>query len=179
MPKRDPWSRNGAPDRTSRSHLKSVVIAQASVAAVVFLGGTLGSSPVLWWLSVVILWTAYLWHAWALWSSDSIYPRFLNLWPALFARLTTTRRAGRPRFFPGIAVGSALAPLLGSSVWFVYQWVGWKCGMDTDPYSEIPVNRPYLPSIVQLFVIGYYWWTVHKRFKLLSVESRGSASGSE
>ncbi|HEV8400253.1 MAG TPA: hypothetical protein VGQ18_10490 [Gemmatimonadales bacterium] len=156
-----------SPALVARKRLKSAVFAQIGVAAVALVCGRLARSVELWWLSTFILWIAYLRHAWFLWSVDpQTYPRFLNLWPTLFRRLRGgQQQPDAQRFFPAVALEVAFAPLLASSVWFVWQWIGWTCGLDTDRYSEIPVSQPFWPTLIQLFVIGYYWWTVHKRFK--------------
>jgi hypothetical protein len=151
-----------------RKRLKRIVLLETGAAAAALVAGRILSSEPLWFISIIILWAAYFRHALVLWRSDSeSYPRFLNIWPALFSRVRGRKDPSTTPFFPDAALEIVFAPLLGSSVWFVWQWAGWKCGGDVDRYTEIPVSQPWYAGIIQLFVIGYYWWSVRERFRLL------------
>jgi hypothetical protein len=150
----------------ARMRLKTRVFLETGAAVAAVIAGQVLSSEAFWWASILILWVAYVHHARGLWRSDSeSYPRFLNIWPWLFRRARGGKQPSTTPFFPDVALETAFAPLFASSVWFVWQWVGWKCGGDTDRYSEIPISEPFYLGILQLFVIGYYWWTVNRRFK--------------
>ena len=163
-----------------RQRLKGIVLLETGAAGAALVAGRMISSESLWFTSILILWVAYFHHALVLWRADSeSYPRLINIWPALFSRARGRKdsRTTTP-FFPDAAFEITFAPLLGSSVWFVWQWAGWKCGADVDRYSEIPISHPWYAGILQLFVIGYYWWTVRERFRFLRRTATNAPGGS-
>jgi hypothetical protein len=60
---------------------------------------------------------------------------------------------------------AATAPFSAAILWFVYQWVAWKCGVPRDRYSDELVDQPVLTGIVATMLCIYYGWTVNRRWR--------------